>query len=229
MTRASRVIGLRQGERMNVHDLLRAMMLPSANDAAHALAVRVGHTEARFVRQMNAEVTAPRPEPDPLLHADRPRRSPQLLERPRPGAARDARHARQELLATSSASRAPSCSPGRIRGSWSTATTWWLRYPFVDGVKTGHTLDAGYVLVGAAHAHGASVISVVLGDPSEATRDADSLALLRYGLAQYKRVRPRGRRARRGAREGALARRAGERSRPAAASSSRCGAAHRST
>ena len=49
------VIGLRKGERMNVHDLLRAMMLPSANDAAHALAVRVGHTEARFVRQMNAE------------------------------------------------------------------------------------------------------------------------------------------------------------------------------
>ena len=30
------VIGLRKGERMNVHDLLRAMMLPSANDAAHA-------------------------------------------------------------------------------------------------------------------------------------------------------------------------------------------------
>jgi D-alanyl-D-alanine carboxypeptidase (penicillin-binding protein 5/6) len=64
------------------------------------------------------------------------------------------------------------------------------RYPFVDGVKTGHTIDAGYVLVGSAHANGASVISVVLGDPSQSTRDADTLALLRYGLAQYKRVRP---------------------------------------
>jgi D-alanyl-D-alanine carboxypeptidase len=32
------------------------------------------------------------------------------------------------------------------------------------------------------------VISAVLGEPSVARRDADSLALLRYGLAQYRRV-----------------------------------------
>jgi serine-type D-Ala-D-Ala carboxypeptidase (penicillin-binding protein 5/6) len=61
-------------------------------------------------------------------------------------------------------------------------------YPYVDGVKTGHTQDAGYVLVGAAHRNGASVISVVLGEPSVARRDADSIALLRYGLAQFHRV-----------------------------------------
>jgi D-alanyl-D-alanine carboxypeptidase (penicillin-binding protein 5/6) len=62
------------------------------------------------------------------------------------------------------------------------------RYSYVDGVKTGHTIDAGYVLVGAAHRDGASVISAVLGEPSVARRDADSIALLRYGLAQYHRV-----------------------------------------
>jgi D-alanyl-D-alanine carboxypeptidase (penicillin-binding protein 5/6) len=33
-------------------------------------------------------------------------------------------------------------------------------------------------------------VSVVLGAPSEAARDAGTLALLRYGLAQYRRVRP---------------------------------------
>ncbi|MEA2467422.1 MAG: hypothetical protein QOJ57_1548, partial [Thermoleophilaceae bacterium] len=59
-----------------------------------------------------------------------------------------------------------------------------------DGVKTGHTNGAGYVLVGAAHGNGAKVISVVLGTPSEAARDADSLALLRYGVSQFRRVRP---------------------------------------
>jgi D-alanyl-D-alanine carboxypeptidase (penicillin-binding protein 5/6) len=58
-------------------------------------------------------------------------------------------------------------------------------YPFVVGVKTGHTQDAGYCLVGAASSDGVHLISVVLGDPSEATRDADTLALLRYGLHLY--------------------------------------------
>jgi serine-type D-Ala-D-Ala carboxypeptidase (penicillin-binding protein 5/6) len=61
-------------------------------------------------------------------------------------------------------------------------------YHYVDGVKTGHTLQAGYVLVGAAQRAGASVISVVLGEPSVAKRDSDSIALLRWGLRQYHRV-----------------------------------------
>jgi D-alanyl-D-alanine carboxypeptidase (penicillin-binding protein 5/6) len=62
------------------------------------------------------------------------------------------------------------------------------RYSFVDGVKTGHTSIAHYVLVGAAHGHGGKVISVVLGEPSETARDVDSLALLRWGIDQYRRV-----------------------------------------
>jgi D-alanyl-D-alanine carboxypeptidase (penicillin-binding protein 5/6) len=64
------------------------------------------------------------------------------------------------------------------------------RYGFVDGVKTGHTNGAGYVLVGAAHGNGARVISVVLGTSGIGARDADSLALLRYGVSQFRRVRP---------------------------------------
>jgi D-alanyl-D-alanine carboxypeptidase (penicillin-binding protein 5/6) len=63
------------------------------------------------------------------------------------------------------------------------------RYEFVDGIKTGHTIAAGDVLVGAAHRDDARVISVVLGEPSEAARDTDTLALLRYGLSLFRRVR----------------------------------------
>jgi D-alanyl-D-alanine carboxypeptidase (penicillin-binding protein 5/6) len=62
------------------------------------------------------------------------------------------------------------------------------RYGFVDGVKTGHTSTAHYVLVGAAHGHGGKIVSVVLGEPSEGARDADTLALLRWGVDQYRRV-----------------------------------------
>ncbi len=49
-------IGLAPGERMSVHDLLLALMLPSADDAAEDLAFNVGHgSVARFVAMMNAE------------------------------------------------------------------------------------------------------------------------------------------------------------------------------
>src|SRR4051795_11611745 len=51
-------IGLRTGERMSVHDLFRAMMLPSANDAAYDLAINIGGSKARFVRMMNARARA---------------------------------------------------------------------------------------------------------------------------------------------------------------------------
>jgi serine-type D-Ala-D-Ala carboxypeptidase (penicillin-binding protein 5/6) len=183
------VIGLKKGERMNVHDLLRAMLLPSANDAAHALAVRVGHTEARFVRQMNAEARR-------LGLSDTHYSTPIGLDDPHNySSARDlARLAMLDMRDRSFSNIVGLPRAELLTGAHprlvQNRNDLVVRYPFVDGVKTGHTLDAGYVLVGAAHAHGASVISVVLGDPSVATRDADSLALLRYGLAQYKRVRP---------------------------------------
>src|SRR6185436_741592 len=50
---AESVIGLRAGERMKVADLMRGLLLASANDAAATLAVRVGGTRERFVRLMN--------------------------------------------------------------------------------------------------------------------------------------------------------------------------------
>lgn len=183
------VIGLRKGERMSVHDLLRAMMLPSANDAAHALAVRVGHTEVRFVRQMNAEAVR-------LGLSGTHYSTPIGLDDPRNySTARDLAH----LAMIDMRDKSFADIVGLPRAKLTTGSHMRLvqnrndlvgRYPFVDGVKTGTTHDAGNVLVGAGHAHGVSVISVVLGEPSEALRDSDSLALLRYGLAQYKRVQP---------------------------------------
>jgi D-alanyl-D-alanine carboxypeptidase (penicillin-binding protein 5/6) len=64
------------------------------------------------------------------------------------------------------------------------------RFPSVNGVKTGHTSRAGYVLVGSASRAGVTVISVVLGEPNEHARDVDSLALLRYGLRGYEAATP---------------------------------------
>ena len=59
--------------------------------------------------------------------------------------------------------------------------------PFVNGVKTGYTLGAGYVLVGSATREGVELVSAVLGAPSESERDAATLELLEYGFSLYRR------------------------------------------
>ena len=51
---ASSILGLRAGERISVENLLYAMMLGSANDAALALAIHIAGSEKGFVRVMNA-------------------------------------------------------------------------------------------------------------------------------------------------------------------------------
>ena len=51
-------IDLRPGERMAVADLMRALLLESANDAAQTLAVRAAGSVDAFVAQMNARARA---------------------------------------------------------------------------------------------------------------------------------------------------------------------------
>jgi serine-type D-Ala-D-Ala carboxypeptidase (penicillin-binding protein 5/6) len=63
------------------------------------------------------------------------------------------------------------------------------QYAWVDGIKTGHTSDAGYSLVGSGKRGAVRVISVALGTPSESARDNDSIKLLRYGVGQFRKAR----------------------------------------
>jgi D-alanyl-D-alanine carboxypeptidase (penicillin-binding protein 5/6) len=59
------------------------------------------------------------------------------------------------------------------------------RYRWINGVKTGHTNDAGYVLVGSATRWGMTLIGSVLGTNSETARDDSALALLDYGFSAF--------------------------------------------
>ncbi|TAK38670.1 MAG: D-alanyl-D-alanine carboxypeptidase [Lysobacteraceae bacterium] len=52
----------------------------------------------------------------------------------------------------------------------------------VDGIKTGHTSNAGYCLMASARRGDQRLISVVLGDSSEKARAANSQALLNWGF-----------------------------------------------
>jgi D-alanyl-D-alanine carboxypeptidase (penicillin-binding protein 5/6) len=54
------------------------------------------------------------------------------------------------------------------------------------GGKTGHTALAGWSQVGFARRGGVGITAAVLGSPTEAQRDRDLAALLRFGLASYR-------------------------------------------
>jgi D-alanyl-D-alanine carboxypeptidase (penicillin-binding protein 5/6) len=180
-------IGLREGEQMTVHDLLRAMMLPSANDAANALAVNIGGTRAEFVQMMNARARA-------LGLRETHYSTPIGLDDPgNYSSANDLAKLASRLLRDRTFARMVDLPQATLRSGTRPRVVvnrnqLVLGYPFVSGVKTGHTLDAGYVLVGSAEREGAKVVSVVLGASSETQRNTDSLALLEWGLHQFRRV-----------------------------------------
>jgi D-alanyl-D-alanine carboxypeptidase (penicillin-binding protein 5/6) len=180
-------INLRRGERMKVRDLLTALLLESANDAAVDLAVGVGGSKQSFVDKMNARARQ-------LGLKNTHYANPIGLDSPgNYSSARDLALLARKLMtnktfaATVDKPRATLRSGDHVR-TIRNRNLLIGRYRFVDGVKTGHTSTARYVLVGAAHGNGSKVISVVLGEPSEGARDIDTLNLLRWGVDQYKRV-----------------------------------------
>jgi serine-type D-Ala-D-Ala carboxypeptidase (penicillin-binding protein 5/6) len=182
-------IGLRPGERMRVRDLFEALMLESANDAAETLAEGIAGSRSRFVAAMNERAQQlglddtsyanPIGLDDPLNYStarDLAALTLDLMQQPRFARVVDMPEARLE-----------SGSRPRVVENRNTLIA---AYPFVNGVKTGHTTQAGYVLIGSARSRiGGRVISVVMGEPSEAGRDADTLKLLRWGLGRFHRVR----------------------------------------
>ncbi len=180
-------INLRAGERMSTADLLRALLLASANDAAATLATRIGGTERRFVAMMNARAR------ELGLDETHYANPVGLDEAGNHSSAQDLvkltlilrRHAFfRDVTNLPSAT----LKSGARRRTILNRNLLVRSVPVVNGVKTGHTQQAGYVLVGSATRAGVTVVSAVLGDPSEGARDADSLALLRYGLSRYHRV-----------------------------------------
>jgi serine-type D-Ala-D-Ala carboxypeptidase (penicillin-binding protein 5/6) len=184
-------IGLSPGERMTVRDLLIALLLPSADDAAEDLAFNVGGgSVARFVAMMNDRAAQLG-----LNHTHYA--TPSGLETSgNYSSAEDLAQLARFLLA-----RHPFFAHTVARASGTVHMAHGTRdvvnrndligrVPWMKGVKTGHTLDAGYVLVGAGRRHRMTLISVVLGTPSQGDRDASTLALLGYGFSRFRLATP---------------------------------------
>jgi serine-type D-Ala-D-Ala carboxypeptidase (penicillin-binding protein 5/6) len=180
-------IGLLPGERMSVRDLLRGLLAESGNDAAMALAVGVAGSERAFVRLMNRRARE-------LGLSNTRYRNPIGLDEP--GAYSSARDlvTLATLLRTKPFFRRTvnkervELATGDHPRTFANRNDLVSREKWINGVKTGHTASAGYVLVGSGRRNGIQVVSAVLGTPSERARDADSLALLTWGRRRFQRI-----------------------------------------
>jgi D-alanyl-D-alanine carboxypeptidase (penicillin-binding protein 5/6) len=183
-------IGLRPGDRMSVHDLLIALMLPSADDAAQDLAYTDAHgSGARFVGMMNARARqlglkhTHYATPIGLDTTGNYSTAADLVKL----ADYDLRHSRFFARIVGLPHAVLRTGPQHDVVNRNALVT---QFPWINGVKTGHTLDAGYVLVASGHRNGMTLISAVLGTDSEGARDANTMALLNYGFVNFRPLTP---------------------------------------
>jgi D-alanyl-D-alanine carboxypeptidase (penicillin-binding protein 5/6) len=178
------VLGLKPGEKITVRNLLYALLLQSANDAAVALAEHVAGDVERFLAEMNDRAHQ-------LGARDTHFESPNGLDD------RGYSSARDMALLTVEAYRNPTFTEvvsrravnipapkGKPRHIQNRNAMLWL-YPDAIGVKTGFTSAAGFCLVGAAERDGLRLAAVVLGAPEDAFSDA--AALLDFGFETFER------------------------------------------
>ncbi len=172
---------LSAGQRVPVADLLRGMIVVSANDAAIALAEAVAGSEAAFVARMNAQAAK-------MGLADT--QFANVTGSPAPGhtaSARDIATLAQSLIrefpehypfyAQKEFAYAGFTQGNRNRLLWTD--------PSVDGMKTGFTESAGYCLVASARRGERRLVSVVLGATSDTLRTAETQKLLNFGFQAY--------------------------------------------
>lgn len=180
-------INLRAGERLTVGDLLRGLLLASANDAAATLAQAVGGSRRTFVREMNARARSLKLRS--TRYADPIGLDAGSQSSPRDLVALTLRLRRFPFFRRTVDRASATLESGDHRRAILNRNTLVRERPWMTGVKTGHTARAGYALVGSATRRRVTLVTVVLDAPSEAARNADTLALMRYGFSRYRRRR----------------------------------------
>ena len=176
---AESAIGLYAGQRLPRDVLLRAELIVSANDASRTLALDIGGSEKGFVAMMNQAAQALGMGNTVAvnsvgLDAEGAHSSP-----------RDMVSIATTLMQDPTFRTTVARTDARMNGQNFAATNKLLTsYEGATGVKTGHTTDAGYCLVGSATRGDRSVIVAVLGAPSDKARIAGASALLDWAFAQ---------------------------------------------
>lgn len=165
-------------DKVPVKDLLRGIVIASGNDAAVAMAEYIAGTEGAFADLMNAHAKKlgmndshfvdSNGLPDPNHYSSA--HDLGILTRAIINEFPEDYKLYSEKWFTWNNIR----QPNRNRLLW--------HFPEADGLKTGHTSEAGFCLVGSAKKNDMRLISVVMGEKSDAARTEDSVRLLTYGF-----------------------------------------------
>ena len=161
-----------------LEDMEKGMAIQSGNDAAIALAEHVAGSEEAFASLMNSYAAKIGMKDSQFVNAH--------------GLSAEGHHSSAYDLAllgramirdypeTYAYNKIKEFTVGSITQPNRNLLLW--RDPAVDGIKTGHTSEAGYCLLSSAKRGDQRLIAVVMGDSSEKQRADDSLALLNWGF-----------------------------------------------
>lgn len=176
---------VREGTSVSVEDLLRGVVIQSGNDASVALAEFVAGSEGAFVDIMNQQAE--------LLGMTNTNfeNATGLPSSNHYSTAHDL-----ALLAQATINDYPETYPiyaekqftfNNIRQPNRNSLLW--RDNSVDGLKTGHTEEAGYCLVASAKRDDTRFIAVVMGAQSAESRSQEVQKMLNYGFRYYQSER----------------------------------------
>ncbi|RKF12829.1 D-alanyl-D-alanine carboxypeptidase [Alginatibacterium sediminis] len=175
------------GKQVSVEDLNRGIIVQSGNDACVAMAEHIAGSEDSFATLMNSwaehlGLQDTRFENSHGLHTDTHYTTAKDMAHLAIALIRDvpdeyAIYAEKEF------------TYNNITQS-NRNTLLWDRSLNVDGMKTGHTSQAGYSLVSSATDNGMRLVSVVLGTASSKARSAESKKLLNWGFRFHETVKP---------------------------------------
>ena len=176
--------GLVAGEVLPLKDLLYALLLPSGNDAAYAIADGLGGNVPNFVARMN--LLAYR------LHLFQTHyNSPDGLTSDKTThytsahdlAALSQYAMRIPLFASIVKTQTYTITVNNQAFVWNNTNTLLGTYAGITGIKTGHTDAAGYCLVFSATRSSHHLIGVILDSPNQHQRDKDAATLLNWGFS----------------------------------------------
>ncbi len=187
-TRASSMGGsqiyLKEGETMSARDLIKSVVIASANDAAVALAEQVAGSESAFVARMNERA---RELGMTSTHFENTNGLDDTAQN-HVTSAKDIAIMSRALIAYPEILAFSSTWMDTIRnGAFGLSNTNRLvrYYRGCNGLKTGSTAKAGFCISATAERDGMTLIAVIMGSDSRDSRNTAAAALLDYGFATY--------------------------------------------
>ena len=176
---------LETGEKMTVKDLFKGVAIASGNDAVVALAEASYGTVSAFVSEMNKKAKE-------LGLTNTNFKNPHGLDTAdHYSTSRDMSKIARELVKHEEVLKFTSTYEAYLREGtdkkiWLVNTNKLVRfYDGVDGLKTGHTEEAGYCLTATAKKNNMRIIAVAMGEPTSKTRNQEISEMLDYAFAQY--------------------------------------------